>query len=349
EVAAAAVVGLPDGRLGEIPVAVVESAAAPADILARAAGRLASYKRPRLLFTVDALPRVANGKVDQPAVRRLAAARAAEATSAQHLATTAPRAGSGSQAPAAAAPPTPTVPIPITAVAFDMGGVLTSTALGGVERYAAELGLGPGALSAYFRGDPRMAALEVGAMSAREFFKYVCVDAETRHGQRIDIRRLGAAAGEGQVLDPAMVDLVRTLHGPFTTALVTNNIAEAGWRTGFPFELFDVVLDSSEAGVRKPDRAFYEELLRRLDRPAAEVVFIDDFEENLSPAAELGFRTVLFTGLDACRRALAAVGVTIPTAAPTARPRAATALQAPAPAPAPTPASTPPKKESAKP
>jgi putative hydrolase of the HAD superfamily len=194
-----------------------------------------------------------------------------------------------------------------------------------------------------------MAALEVGAMSAREFFKYVCVDAETRHGQRIDIRRLGAAAGEGQVLDPAMVDLVRTLHGPFTTALVTNNIAEAGWRSGFPFELFDVVLDSSEAGVRKPDRAFYEELLRRLDRPAAEVVFIDDFEENLSPAAELGFRTVLFTGLDACRRALAAVGVTIPTAAPTARPRAATALQAPAPAPAPTPASTPPKKESAKP
>jgi putative hydrolase of the HAD superfamily len=109
-----------------------------------------------------------------------------------------------------------------------------------------------------------------------------------------------------------MIDLVRTLHGPFTTALVTNNIAGAAWRGGFPFELFDVVLDSSEAGVRKPDRRFYEELLRRLDRPAAEVVFIDDFDENLVPAAELGFHTVLFSTLDACRRALAELGLTAP-------------------------------------
>ena len=325
EVGAAAVVALPDERLGEIPVAVVESAADPADILARAADRLAPYKRPRLLFTVDALPRVANGKVDGPAVRRLAAARAAGAAQPHDPATAATRWADPNDAVSRFPPtgpaevavpadaPAPAAGTLITAVAFDMGGVLTATALGGVERYAAELGLAPGALSAYFRGDPRMAALEVGAMSAREFFKYVCADAESRHGQRLDIRRLAAAAEEGQALDPAMIDLVRTLHGPFTTALVTNNIAEAGWRNGFPFELFDVVLDSSAAGVRKPDQRFYEELLARLGRPAAEIVFIDDFEENLSPAAALGFRTVLFTGLDACRRALADLGLPIPT------------------------------------
>jgi len=71
-VRAAAVVAFPDERLGEIPVALVESDGEPADILARAADRLPAYKRPRLLFTVDALPRVANGKVDQPEVRKLA-------------------------------------------------------------------------------------------------------------------------------------------------------------------------------------------------------------------------------------------------------------------------------------
>ena len=72
DVRAAAVVPIPDERLGEIPVAVVESDAEPSEILARAVERLAAYKRPRLLFAVDALPRVASGKVDQPEARRLA-------------------------------------------------------------------------------------------------------------------------------------------------------------------------------------------------------------------------------------------------------------------------------------
>jgi acyl-CoA synthetase (AMP-forming)/AMP-acid ligase II len=72
----AAVVALPDERLGESPVALVEADDDAAAILGRVAGRLAAYKRPRLLFTVAALPRVASGKVDQAAARRLAAERA---------------------------------------------------------------------------------------------------------------------------------------------------------------------------------------------------------------------------------------------------------------------------------
>ena len=294
-VRAAAVVALPDDRLGEIPVAVVESADDPADILARLADGLAAYKRPRHLFTVAVLPRVANGKVDLPAVRRLAAAWAEGGPDVRRPA--AGRSAGGGT---------------VTAVAFDMGGVLTHTALGGVERYAAELGLPAGSLSAYFRGHDRMARLEIGEITARDFFKAVCADAETRYGCPVDIRRLAAAAEEGQALNPVMIDLVRSVHRTCTTALVTNNVAGASWRATFPFELFDVVLDSSEAGVRKPDPRFYEELLRRLDRPADTVAFVDDFGENLTPATARGFHTVLFTGFDACRRALAELGVGLP-------------------------------------
>jgi long-chain acyl-CoA synthetase len=72
-VAEAVVVSWPDERLGEIPVAVVESTAAEADLLASVAARLSSYKRPRRLIRVDRLPRVSNGKVDRPAVARLVA------------------------------------------------------------------------------------------------------------------------------------------------------------------------------------------------------------------------------------------------------------------------------------
>ena len=60
----AAVLGMPDERLGEVPVAVVEADGTAEEILARAAPLLAPYKRPRTIVVVDALPRVPNGKVD---------------------------------------------------------------------------------------------------------------------------------------------------------------------------------------------------------------------------------------------------------------------------------------------
>ncbi|MGV9867736.1 class I adenylate-forming enzyme family protein [Rhodococcus koreensis] len=68
----ASVVGVPDERLGEVPVALVESDDEADSVLARASDRLAPYKRPRRLFVVDTLPRVANGKVDRPAAVTLA-------------------------------------------------------------------------------------------------------------------------------------------------------------------------------------------------------------------------------------------------------------------------------------
>jgi long-chain acyl-CoA synthetase len=70
-VAAAVVIARPDERLGEVPIAVVESTAAPEELLESARARLVSYKRPRALFTVASLPRVPNGKIDRAAVARL--------------------------------------------------------------------------------------------------------------------------------------------------------------------------------------------------------------------------------------------------------------------------------------
>jgi long-chain acyl-CoA synthetase len=68
----AAVLGISDPRLGEIPVALVEGSDEPAAILERAAAQLAPYKRPRRLFVIDRLPRVPNGKVDRPAATAMA-------------------------------------------------------------------------------------------------------------------------------------------------------------------------------------------------------------------------------------------------------------------------------------
>jgi long-chain acyl-CoA synthetase len=72
QVRESAVVALPDDRLGEVPVAVVEGDGQAEEILERVTRNLAPYKRPRRLFVVDTLPRVANGKVDRVAARTLA-------------------------------------------------------------------------------------------------------------------------------------------------------------------------------------------------------------------------------------------------------------------------------------
>jgi acyl-CoA synthetase (AMP-forming)/AMP-acid ligase II len=72
-VRAAVVVPLPDERLGEIPVALVEANDTGEAILERCRERLVSYKRPRRLFVVGTLPLLPSGKVDKPAAGRMAA------------------------------------------------------------------------------------------------------------------------------------------------------------------------------------------------------------------------------------------------------------------------------------
>ena len=69
----AAVVGRPDERLGETPVAVVElreAASADADeLLEFLRNRLARYEIPTEIAIVDAIPRTPSGKPDLSAIR----------------------------------------------------------------------------------------------------------------------------------------------------------------------------------------------------------------------------------------------------------------------------------------
>jgi acyl-coenzyme A synthetase/AMP-(fatty) acid ligase len=76
KVADAAVVGVADARLGQVPVAAVElrNAAQPPteqELDAFARGRLLSYAVPVRFLIVDALPRNASMKVNMPELHRL--------------------------------------------------------------------------------------------------------------------------------------------------------------------------------------------------------------------------------------------------------------------------------------
>jgi fatty-acyl-CoA synthase len=73
----AAVVGAPDEELGEVPVACIvtapDASVTREEVLALFEGRIATYKHPRDVVFLDALPRHATGKLDRTALRKLAA------------------------------------------------------------------------------------------------------------------------------------------------------------------------------------------------------------------------------------------------------------------------------------
>jgi long-chain acyl-CoA synthetase len=72
-VAEVAVVGAPDERLGEVPVAIVvaPNGLDAEEFLRWSADRVAPYRRPRAVVLARALPRGPNGKLDRRAARRL--------------------------------------------------------------------------------------------------------------------------------------------------------------------------------------------------------------------------------------------------------------------------------------
>jgi epoxide hydrolase-like predicted phosphatase len=79
--------------------------------------------------------------------------------------------------------------------------------------------------------------------------------------------------------------------------LLTNNVKEFGsaWRATFPVdELFEVVVDSSDVGMRKPDPRIYQLTCERLGVPPEASVFVDDNRDNVEAARAVDIEAVHF-------------------------------------------------------
>ena len=71
-----------------------------------------------------------------------------------------------------------------------------------------------------------------------------------------------------------------------------------GARTGCERLAFDVVVESSVEGLRKPDPKIYQLVLDRLGVEATASVFLDDLGINLKPARAMGMTTIKVTDPD---------------------------------------------------
>ena len=185
-------------------------------------------------------------------------------------------------------------PTGITTVLFDFAGVLVSspwgamTAAGGGDL---ELLIGP-----YDEdGDHPWHQVERGELDIAAWATEV-----TRRGAEagieVDFAPLAALLGEMTVHDD-IIDRIRALQADgYRLGLITNNVREASatWRALVPVdELFEVVVDSSEVGMRKPNPAIFRhalELLGGIEPGAA--VFLDDAPGNVVGARQAGLHAI---------------------------------------------------------
>lgn len=185
---------------------------------------------------------------------------------------------------------------PIEAVLFDFGGVILTSPFEAFARYESDRGLPPGFIRTLNATDPHhnaWARLERGELDLEGFAAVFRAEAAAA-GHPIDAHEvLGLLVGE---LRPLMVDVLHRCARRYRTGLLTNNIAAMG--SAAPPEwaevlaVFDVIVESSTEGVRKPDPRFYRLACERLAIEPSAAVFLDDLGVNLKPARAMGMTTI---------------------------------------------------------
>ena len=191
----------------------------------------------------------------------------------------------------------------IRAVLWDFGGVMTESPFLAFRRFEKERGLPADFLrgiNARNHDCNAWARFERSELTPHEFDKVFA--AETRAAGH-EVRGLDVVDLLYGEVRPAMVAALKACKGHFTNACVTNNVS-AGPGRGFEREpgragewkgildLFDVVIESSKIGVRKPEIRFFEQACERLGISASQAVYLDDLGTNLKPARIMGMRTI---------------------------------------------------------
>jgi len=182
----------------------------------------------------------------------------------------------------------------IEAVLFDYGGVLADSPFEAFARYEREQGLPEGFIRSLNMANPddnAWARLERSELDFGEFCDEFEREASAAGGS-VDARSLFASFSSA--LRPDMIEVAKRCAQTFKTGLLTNNFVSPIRDSGHAhvLDLFDVVIESSAIGVRKPDPRFYLLACEELGIEPPQAVFLDDLGVNLKPARQLGMVTI---------------------------------------------------------
>jgi epoxide hydrolase-like predicted phosphatase len=198
----------------------------------------------------------------------------------------------------------------IEAVIFDYGGVLSTTPFAGIAEFERQMGYPEKSLAQLLFGrgaspqgpteaipDHDWHLLETGQISLDEFHERLVAKSEAVLGKPLD---LGVYAEFLRTLGVGVhwmvVHRVRELRAEgYRTAILTNNIKEWAkyWKESIPIELFDLVVDSCEVGLRKPDPEIFRLTCQQLDVAPEAAVFLDDTRGHVEAARSVGLHGIL--------------------------------------------------------
>lgn len=193
------------------------------------------------------------------------------------------------------------------AVIFDFGGVITTSPFEAFNRLEAERGLPRDFVRRINAANPdsnAWALFERAEIDAATFDTLFAAEARALGHELEGSAVLAVLAG---AVRPAMVTALDQLKAAgFRLGCITNNVP-TGHGAGMArsadradeieqvFARFEHVIESSKAGVRKPDPRIYLMMCEKLGLTPADCIYLDDLGINCKPAAALGMHAIKVT------------------------------------------------------
>lgn len=191
----------------------------------------------------------------------------------------------------------------IEAILWDFGGVFTTSPFEAFNRFEAAHNLPKDFIRRVNSTNPTTnawAQFESNAITAEQFDQLFKRESESLGHPVRGVRVLELLSGE---LRPRMVSVLKKCKEHFKVGCITNNMKSGEGPSMARDEakvaasqsvmaLFDVIVESSVEGVRKPNPRIYEIACDRMGVGPDGCVFLDDLGINLKPAKALGMTTI---------------------------------------------------------
>jgi putative hydrolase of the HAD superfamily len=195
----------------------------------------------------------------------------------------------------------------IEAVIWDFGGVFTTSPFEAFNAYEAAHGLPHDLIRSVNRLNPdtnAWALFERTEIDAAGFDTMFLAESTALGHPLRGAEVLPLISGR---VRPAVVAALKTCKAHFKVGCITNNMKtgknasmaaseEGASAAAAIFPLFDHIIQSSEAGVRKPDPRIYLMMCEALKVKPEACVYLDDLGVNCKPAAQLGMTAIKATG-----------------------------------------------------